>query len=156
MRCAQPGDIICIAGALGDATSPCTEECVYLAQCEHVHMMAVLYDGIDPAIKRIMKHGGVSAEIQLEKIPFGDRLMQQYDSQLSKLYHLALHECDVHELLAIVHYKHFADFNVEYQKRFGTPLHAIGHIVEGDPTRVNYTENAFGAMPIDIPLEHFC
>ncbi|MBO4772878.1 MAG: hypothetical protein J5595_10115 [Bacteroidales bacterium] len=156
LKPSQPGDIICIAGALGDSAAPCTEEGEYLAKCKHVHSVTTIYDGIDPAIKCIMELSGLSAEIRLDNLPFGNDLIQQFDSQLSQLYLHALHEGKVHELLATVQYKHFADFNDKYKKRFGTPLHAIGRIVEGDSTRVNYIENAFGAMPIGTSLEHFC
>ncbi len=152
----HPGDTICIAGALGDATATPAAERDYLAHCQYVHSVTDINDGIDISIKRIMERNGVSAEIQLEKLPFGNQATEQYGSQLSRLYQYALHEGHFYELLVIVNYKHFADLSVEYKKRFGAQLHAVGRIVEGDPTRVNYIENAFGAMSIGLSLEHFC
>ncbi len=153
---AQLGDIICIAGALGDYDAKPAAEGEYLAHCQYVHAVTDLRDGVDAGIKRIMEYSGVSAEIQLEDLPFSAQAMQQYGSQLSRMYQFALHDGHFFELIATVHYKHFADLNVKYKKRFGKPLHAVGRIVEGDTTRVNYIENAFGAMPIGTPWEHFC
>lgn len=152
----QPGDTICIAGELGDATATPAANREYLTHYQYVHAVTDINDGIDSGIKRIMERDGVSAEIQLENIPFGTQPIQQYGTSLSLLYKYALHEGHFYELLAIVDYKHFADLSVKYKKRFGTPLHAIGRIVEGDTTKVNYIENAFGAMPAALPWEHFC
>ena len=152
----HPGDTICIAGALGDATATPAEERDYLAHCQYVHSVTDISDGIDTGIKRRMERNGVSAEIQLENLPFGNQATEQYGSQLSRMYQCALHDGHFFELIATVHYKHFADLNVKYKKRFGKPLHAVGRIVEGDTTRVNYIENAFGAMPIGTSWEHFC
>ena len=151
----QPGDIICIAGKLGQHTATPDAEAHYLAQSNCVHAITDIQDGIDTGIKRIMERNGVSAEIQLEDLPLGNTLTQQYGSQLSKLYQIALHDGHFFELIAAVHHAHFADLNAEYTRRFGITLHAIGHIVEGCATKVNYIENAFGAMPYGSLWEHF-
>ena len=152
----QSGDVICIASALGDLDAPPAAEGEYLAHCKHVRTVSDLRDGIDDGIKQIMERSGVSAEIQLEDLPFSAQATQQYGSQLSQMYQYALHDGHFFELLAIVDYKHFADLRVEYKKRFDAQLHAVGRIVEGDNTKVNYIENAFGTMPIASPWEHFC
>ena len=152
----QPGDTICIAGALGDSTATPAAAREYLAHCQYVHFATDINDGIDASIKRIMKRDGVSAEIQLENLPFGNLPMQQYGTSLSQLYQYALHDGHFFELLVIVDYKHFADLSVKYKERFGAQLHAVGRIVEGNNTKVNYTENAFGAMATPSPWEHFC
>ncbi|MCR5454232.1 MAG: thiamine-phosphate kinase [Bacteroidales bacterium] len=179
----QIGDIICVTGDLGDsgagleyilnpewnrdevATSlikrhhypePRIEEGKYLAESKYVHSMMDLSDGLASDIKHILERSGVSAEIELENLPTSQLLQQKYGSQPSKLYHYALHGGEDYELLLTVDAKHFADLNVNYKKRFGKSLHAVGRITHGDPQHVQYIENGFGTMPLGSPWAHFC
>jgi thiamine-monophosphate kinase len=179
----QPGDIVCVTGALGDSGAgleyilapdkerdstanalirrhlhPTSriEEGKFLARCKYVHSMMDLSDGLASDIKHILERSGVSADIELDKLPTSPLLQQKYGNSPSKLYHYALHGGEDYELLVTVDSKHFADLNVEYQKRFGTALYAVGRIVCGDPQHVNYIENGFGTMPIGSSWEHFC
>ena len=153
---AYPGDIIGIAGAIGGSPTPLDKEGDFLSHCKHVHSTAILSDGLHPAIRNIMERSGVSAEIQLENLPFGPQMMHNHGSQPSTLYQLALHDGHFHEILVAADPKQFADLAADFQKRFGESLHAIGRIVNGDPQRVNYIENGFGAIEFAPQWEHLC
>lgn len=179
----QPGDVICVTGCLGDSgagleyilnpdlprdstalklierhntPTPRIKEGQLLAKSKYVHSMMDISDGIASDIKHIMERSNVSAEIELEKLPFGDLLQEKYGSQPSQMYHYALHGGEDYELLLTVDSRHFADLNAEYKKHFGTSLHAVGRITTGDTERVNYIENGFGTTPLGSPWAHFC
>ena len=179
----QVGDIICVTGALGDSGAglqyilhpemerdataislvnrhhhpePRIEEGKFLAASGYVHSMMDLSDGLASDIKHILSRSGVSADVELENLPTSHLLQEKYDTQPSQLYHYALHGGEDYELLLTVDAKHFADLNVDYQKKFGRPLHAVGRITNGDPQHVNYIENGFGTVPTGSPWEHFC
>ena len=179
----QVGDVVCVTGALGDSgagleyilnpmalrddtaetlikrhyqPTPRIKEGVFLAKSQYVHSMMDISDGLASDIKHILERSGVSAEIQLDKLPTSPSLQKKFGSQPSKIYHYALHGGEDYELLLTVNPKHFADLNVQYNKMFGTALYAVGSIVNGDPQHVNYIENGFGTMPMGTPWEHFC
>jgi thiamine monophosphate kinase len=155
-RLAAIDDIICLTGMLGASSKAYIKKMEFLSLCKHVHIFNELSEGIDKALKFMLEKSGVSAEIQLEDIPFGRGPMKKYGSQPSRLYQYALHESNDNELILTVDPKHFADVSADYQQKTGTPLRAIGRIVNGDPQHINYIENAFPATQLNIPWEHFC
>lgn len=155
-RLALIDDIICLSGKIGSSQRGTIKKIEYMTLCKYVHVFNDMCDGINESLKYILNLSGVSAEIQLEDIPFAQSLVKQYGSQPSRLYKKALYEGDDDVMLLTIDPKYFADVSIDYQIRFGAPLHAIGRIVNGDPQHINYIENAFPTMQFNIPGEHFC
>ncbi|MBO7565719.1 MAG: hypothetical protein J6T60_01300 [Bacteroidales bacterium] len=159
-----PGDIICVTGRLGkpyenggdQSPTPLSAKRTFLLQSKHVHSLTTLSNGLDAELKVITNRSGVSAEIELENIPFSDAMMKEYGSHLSLLYQTVLHSDVKQELLLTVDSIHFADLNARYYEKFGEKLFDFGHIINGDPNHINYIENGFGLMSIGSQWEHLC
>ncbi|MBO7463412.1 MAG: hypothetical protein J6T96_12530 [Bacteroidales bacterium] len=161
---ALPGDVICVTGRLGkpygnegdQSPTPLSEKRTFLLQSKYVHSLTMLSNGLDAELKVITNRSNVSAEIELENIPFSDAMMKEYGSHLSQLYQTVLHGDNNKELLLTVDSIHFADLNAQYYEKFGEKLLAFGRIVNGDPNHINYIENGFGLMSIGSQWEHLC
>ena len=159
-----PGDIICVTGRLGkpygnegdQSPTPLSAKRTFLLQSKHVHSLTTLSNGLDAELKVITNRSGVSAEIELENIPFSDAMMKEYGSHLSQLYQTVLHSDVKQELLLTVDSIHFAALNARYYEKFGEKLLAFGRIVNGDPNHINYIENGFGLMTNGSQWEHLC
>lgn len=159
-----PGDIICVTGPLGkpyenegdQSPTPLSAKRTFLLQSKHVHSLTTLSNGLDAELKVITNRSGVSAEIELENIPFSDAIMKEYGSHLSQLYQTVLHSDVKQELLLTVDFIHFADLNARYYEKFGEKLFDFGRIINGDPNHINYIENGFGLMTNVSRWEHLC
>ena len=139
---AQVGDIICVTGKLGTSSKGLVdimfgdlntaaakahrrgqariEEGRLLGECEAVHAMMDVSDGIASDIKHIMEESKVGAEIELSNIP------TDYDIRF------ATTGGEDYELLLTVTHDKFEDVAAALLNATGTSLTAIGRITEGN------------------------
>ena len=139
---AQVGDIVCVTGKLGTSSKGLVDimfgdlntqaakahrrgqariaEGRFLGECEAVHAMMDLSDGIASDIKHIMEESKVGAEIELSKIP------TDYDIRF------ATTGGEDYELLLTVASDKFEEVAAALLSATDTTLTAVGHITEGD------------------------
>jgi thiamine-monophosphate kinase len=157
---AKVGDLICVTGRLGasskglvdimfgDLNTPAARihrraqariaEGALLGECEAVHAMMDVSDGIASDIKHIMEQSGVGAEIYLDVVP------TDYDIRY------ATTGGEDYELLLTVDPRHFVEVAEALRTKTETPLTAIGRITEGGA--LVWLDNG---APADIELRGF-
>ena len=157
---AKVGDLICVTGKLGASSKGLVdimfgdlntqaakihrraqariEEGKYLGECEAVHAMMDVSDGIASDIKHIMEQSHVGAEIYLESVP------TDYDIRF------ATTGGEDYELLLTVDPECFVEVAETLRSKTGTPLTAIGRITEGGA--LVWLDNG---APADIELRGF-
>lgn len=157
---AKVGDLICVTGRLGasskglvdimfgDLNTPAARihrraqariaEGAFLGECEAVHAMMDVSDGIASDIKHIMELSGVGAEIYLDVVP------TDYDIRY------ATTGGEDYELLLTVDPRHFVEVAEALRTKTETPLTAIGRITEGGA--LVWLDNG---APADIELRGF-
>lgn len=157
---AKVGDLICVTGKLGasskglvdimfgDLNTPAARihrraqariaEGAFLGECEAVHAMMDVSDGIASDIKHIMEQSGVGAEIYLDVVP------TDYDIRY------ATTGGEDYELLLTVDPRHFVEVAEALRTKTETPLTAIGRITEGGA--LVWLDNG---APADIELRGF-
>lgn len=157
---AKVGDLICVTGMLGasskglvdimfgDLNTPAARihrraqariaEGAFLGECEAVHAMMDVSDGIASDIKHIMELSGVGAEIYLDVVP------TDYDIRY------ATTGGEDYELLLTVDPRHFVEVAEALRTKTETPLTAIGRITEGGA--LVWLDNG---APADIELRGF-
>lgn len=157
---AKVGDLICVTGKLGasskglvdimfgDLNTPAARihrraqariaEGAFLGECEAVHAMMDVSDGIASDIKHIMEQSGVGAEIYLDVVP------TDYDIRY------ATTGGEDYELLLTVDPRHFVEVAEVLRTKTETPLTAIGRITEGGA--LVWLDNG---APADIELRGF-
>lgn len=157
---AKVGDLICVTGRLGASSKGLVdimfgdlntqaakihrraqariEEGAFLGECEAVHAMMDVSDGIASDIKHIMEQSGVGAEIYLDVVP------TDYDIRY------ATTGGEDYELLLTVDPRHFVEVAEALRTKTETPLTAIGRITEGGA--LVWLDNG---APADIELRGF-
>jgi thiamine-monophosphate kinase len=155
---AQPGDLICIAGALGEAhlgftalehqvsgfddfkqrflkPHARTREGIWFGSQPHVTAMMDLSDGLFIDLEKMMEASKQSAIINL------DALQPTLDFQTTcKHLHLdpiitQLTGGEDYGLLLTIHPDHYAELAHAFQSQFDYPLHAIGCVEAGSGVR---------------------
>lgn len=157
---AKVGDLICVTGKLGASSKGLVDimfgdlntaaakihrraqariaEGKLLGECEAVHAMMDISDGIASDIKHIMEQSGVGAEIELKHVP------TDYDIRF------ATTGGEDYELLLTVDPNRFNEVAEALLTATGTQLTAIGRIVEGGELR--WFEDG---APAEIELQGF-
>lgn len=157
---AKVGDLICVTGKLGASSKGLVDimfgdlntaaakihrraqariaEGAFLGECEAVHAMMDVSDGIASDIKHIMELSGVGAEIYLDVVP------TDYDIRY------ATTGGEDYELLLTVDPRHFVEVAEALRTKTETPLTAIGRITEGGA--LVWLDNG---APADIELRGF-
>lgn len=142
---AQVGDIICVTGKLGISSKGLVdimfgdlntvaakahrraqariEEGKWLGECEAVHAMMDVSDGVASDIKHIMEQSGVGAEIELQNIP------ADYDIRY------ATTGGEDYELLLTIAPDRFEEVAKTLYDATGTTLTAIGRITADNELR---------------------
>jgi thiamine-monophosphate kinase len=138
---AKVGDLICVTGKLGASSKGLVDimfgdlntsaakihrraqariaEGKLLGECDAVHAMMDVSDGIASDIKHIMEQSGVGAEIYLESVP------TDYDIRF------ATTGGEDYELLLTVDPTAFVEVAEALHEATGTPLTAIGRVTGG-------------------------
>ena len=177
---AKDGDIVCVTGYLGDSAGgleilldglektplakelikrhhnpqPRVEQGIFLASRREVNAMMDISDGINSDLKHILSLSGKSADLHLEKLPVSELLKEYYKGDLQKIYNLACGGGEDYELLLTVDFRYFTDLSVQFEKKFGNPLYAIGKI-NGDGGQLRWFENGFCLNSISGGYNHF-
>ncbi len=153
---AEPGDLICVTGNLGDSGGglialladmdenssselkalvrahhmprPHLEEGKLLASEEGVHAMLDLSDGVDSDIRRIMESSGVGAGIEIEKLPVSPELRDACSRYGWNQYELAAAGGEDYCLMCTAAPESYESINKRFRKAFGRDLHNIGRI----------------------------
>ena len=153
---AEPGDLICVTGSLGDSggglialladmdedSSPALKELVrahhmprphleegkFLASEEGVHAMLDLSDGVDSDIRRVMESSGVGAAIEIEKLPVSEELRDACSRFGWDIYELAAAGGEDYCLMCTVAREEYQSINSRFRKTFDRDLHEIGRV----------------------------
>lgn len=163
---AQPGDVICVTGNLGDSGAglkaileklPIHSDAEYLIEQHHrpklyvkeaqwlashaeVHAMMDVSDGIDSDLHRIMERSRCGASIGLEKLPISKQLKNLATRLDWDLLEMAATAGEDYCLLLTVDHNHFEKLRLEYQRKFNTDLYPIGEITS-QLDKLEYTLN---------------
>jgi len=153
---AEPGDLICVTGNLGDSGGglialladmdenssavlkalvmshhmprPHLEEGKFLASEEGVHAMLDLSDGVDSDIRRVMESSGTGAEIEIEKLPVSSELKDAGSRYGWDIYELAAAGGEDYCLMCTLAREEYESINSRFRKAFDRDLHEIGRI----------------------------
>lgn len=172
---AQVEDVICISGYLGDSggglkalqeqmiktkdieylihthfhPEPHPKQGMWLATHSAVHAMMDISDGLDCDLRRLIKSSQKGAVIETSKIPISEPLSRISVEQGWDVLQLVLVGGEDYCLLLTVSSDAFKDVQQSFQKMFGLPLFAIGHITNqpeeiiyhkhGEVIQINYT-----------------
>lgn len=156
---ARPGDVICVAGTLGDSAAgfllqgrtpenngetklisahqhpePQVDEGLWLAARGEVHAMMDISDGIASDLLHILKESNVSACVELENLPLSPELRQAAGEYGWNAEKLAVSGGEDYVLLLTAEPVAFAYLNQHFTSEFGTKLYPIGEILPGPPT----------------------
>ncbi|MDR2539241.1 MAG: thiamine-phosphate kinase [Chlamydiales bacterium] len=154
-RCgAQPGDIICVSGCLGDSggglkalqegttktrevqylirshfhPEPSSQQGIWLACHHEVHAMMDLSDGLDCDLKRLMKKSKKGAEVEMDRIPISHFLSSVCLKERWDALQLALTGGEDYCLLLTVASEAFDNLQQVFQQTFHRSLFSIGRI----------------------------
>ncbi|MDR0955084.1 MAG: thiamine-phosphate kinase [Rikenellaceae bacterium] len=158
---ARVGDLICLTGSLGDSAAglviqteqpeneaekqllrahhrprPYIKEGEWLGGQRAVHAMMDVSDGIASDLRHILDESGVSARIDLDRLPISAALRDVAARRGWDAEQLAAAGGEDYVLLLTVDPQAFEAVNREYHLTFGTPLHPIGTIeaAEAEPS----------------------
>lgn len=173
-RLAQLGDVICVSGYLGNSggglkalqeqkartkdiqqlihahfhPEPHSRQGIWLASHTAVHAMMDISDGLDCDLKRLIKSSRKGAVIETTKIPISVPLSQVCTEYGWDALQLALVGGEDYCLLLTISSDALKDIQHSFQKTFGSPLFAIGHITNeleeilynkhGEKIQINY------------------
>lgn len=137
---ARPGDVLFTTGALGASGAglrdllagrldtpaavehrnprPQVEEGLWLGMRREVHAMMDLSDGLASDLRHILDRSGVGAEVLLERVPVAEGSDLQTAACGGEDY----------KLLLTADAEGAGQLADEFLKRFGSPLHPLGHI----------------------------
>jgi thiamine-monophosphate kinase len=154
---ARPGDLVCVTGPLGDSAAglrlllkgearthgereliaahlrpkPYVHEGVWLGGRAEVRAMTDVSDGIASDLLHILEESGVSAAVDLDRLPLSDALRRVCARQGRDAQELAATGGEDYVLLLTVDSGAFAGLNNDYKHRFGTELVPIGRVASG-------------------------
>lgn len=165
-RLALSGDVICVTGYLGDSggglkalqeetvktkdieyliqthfhPEPHLSQGMWLATHSGVHAMMDISDGLDCDLRRLIKSSQKGAVIETSKIPISEPLSRISEDLGWDTLQLALMGGEDYCLLLTISSDAFKDIQHSFQKIFGSPLFAIGHITD-PPEEIVYLKN---------------
>lgn len=156
-RTAKAGDVICLAGCVGDAgvglgiltgkwktnndryfinkhhcPRAYLEEGQFLSKWDGVHAMIDLSDSLEKSLQQVCRLSGVGARVNLTCLPCSSPLEEFFSAKThgDKENFLAVSGED-YGLLVTLSPEAFNLVSEEYQKKFGDTLHRIGEITKG-------------------------
>lgn len=158
---AKVGDLVCVTGNLGDSGAglkailesvnrseivshliskhyhpmPRVTEGISLRNCDGVHAMMDISDGIGSDVRHILKASHVGAEINVNSIPISKEMDGACEQFGWNKYELATSGGEDYELLFTI--------DENYCKQLSIPYFVIGKIVTGDSLKWLGSENDF-------------
>ena len=162
--CAQPGDLICVSGYLGDSggglkalqekttktreiqylihshfhPEPSPKQGIWLAAHNEVHAMMDISDGLDCDLRRLIKKSRTGAEIETNLIPISPSLSTVSAKEDWNSLQLALVGGEDYCLLLTVALEAFHKLQHIFQKTFSSSLFPIGSISDRTDELVYY------------------
>lgn len=151
---AQPGDVICVSGYLGDSggglkvlqeelikteevqyliqshfrPEPSPKQGIWLAAYDEVHAMMDISDGLDCDLRRLIKKSKAGAEIETNLIPISASLASVSVKENWDALQLALVGGEDYCLLFTVASESFENLQHDFEKTFSSSLFPIGNI----------------------------
>lgn len=151
---AQPGDVICVTGYLGDSGAglkailenqsldqdiqylihrhhhpiPHLRQGKWLAERSGVRAMMDISDGINSDLKRIMERSHCGAMINLDTLPISSPLQAVAQRKKWNIYELAACSGEDYCLILTVEPSSYELLAESYCKKFQRPLFRVGHI----------------------------
>lgn len=161
---AKSGDILVVTGPLGDSAAgfriltenieqdfllaplvdkhnlprPHLEEGAFLANLSSVHAMMDLSDGVVQDLKRLAKASGLSAKLDIDKVPISLELTLASISLGWDTPTLALSGGEDYCLMAAIDKEKFSSVSEAFQKKFKRPLTVIGSLSRGKKGEITY------------------
>ncbi len=153
---ALPGDRICICGRVGSSgagfrslqnsleVTENVQELVlahfrpqvfpeaghWLAGFDSVHAMMDLSDGLDVDLRRILESSGCGAELEVDKLPLSNALMEVCRKQGWDAIQMALSGGEDYALVMTIAEENFKEIQEKFEKQFGFPLYCIGTVTD--------------------------
>lgn len=133
---------------------PHVEEGIFLSQQAGVGGMMDISDGLGVDLLRMCQSSGVSAKINLDKIPTSAALRR-----MSKLYHwdparLAVQSGEEYVLLLTVRPEEIEDLSKKFKRKFQRELYRVGEIVRGEP-KIRFELHDKEVMIFEMGFDHF-
>ncbi len=164
---AEKGDIICITGETGESAAglqalfldlpednntkslfdkhlspyPHVSEGKWLAKYKEVHAMIDVSDGISSDLMHILNASSRKGNIELEKIPMTNSLLNFCNMHQINPIELALSGGEDYVLLLTISNESFEDIAKNFMDEFQKPLYPIGKIEDGMPEITYYKNN---------------
>lgn len=164
---AQPGDVICVTGPLGDSAAglkmilnnirpdneskdlicwhnrpePGINEGLWLAKQDGTKAMMDLSDGVASDLRHIMKQSKVGATINIEKIPMSEALKATAAKQNWEPEVLALTGGEDYRLMLTLDKDKSTEIIYRYNQQFPHPLTTIGEITESENHEIRWIKN---------------
>ncbi len=177
---AQPGDVICVSGYLGDSggglkalqeettrtrtvqslihahfhPEPSPQQGIWLAAHHDVHAMMDISDGLDCDLRRLLKTSRTGAQIETHLIPISTSLSSVSAQENWDPLQLALTGGEDYCLLLTVAPESFENLQHAFEKTFGSSLFPIGRINDRSQELVYYKNGQ--KIPLDYAnYNHF-
>ncbi|PWE00634.1 thiamine-phosphate kinase [Marinilabilia rubra] len=175
---AQPDDIICVTGPLGDSAAglklileniavegksrdllnwhnkpePAINEGLWLNKQEGIKAMMDLSDGVASDLKHIMKQSQVGATIQLEDVPMSEALIYASEKYNWEPEALALAGGEDYRLMVTIDKTKSEKIITEYNKHFPYRLSPIGRITQAKNGEIEWIKKD---RPFELTKEGF-
>jgi thiamine-monophosphate kinase len=177
---AQPGDIVCVTGNLGDSGAGLrllleqktrakdadalvarhhrpdahVKEGQWLGGRTAVHAMMDVSDGIDSDLRRIMERSGCGVDVNLEQLPLSAELKRICDQYEWDARELAVAGGEDYCLLLTADPAGFTELTNDFAAAFGRPLAAIGQVT-GEKGRLRYLDKGKPSSLENHGWDHF-
>lgn len=133
---------------------PHLEEGAFLSRFDGIHALMDVSDGVDSDLRHILDLSGVSAEIDLDRIPVSPLLRDAAENFELNAIETALTAGEDYCLLTTVDPAVYPVINSQFEKKFGRPLYNIGTIRDGD-AELDYVSSS-GERKLDAHgFDHF-
>lgn len=177
---AQPGDLICVSGYLGNSGAglkalqekliktneieslihshfhpePSPEQGKWLAEHHQVHSMMDLSDGLSSDLKKLLKKSKKGAVIEIQQLPISLVLSQVCKKENWDPLQFAIASGEDYCLLFTIGSEDFENIQYEFQKKFNSSFFCIGHITT-IPQKIDYQKNGKTIQINYTSFDHF-
>lgn len=178
---AQPDDLICVTGPLGDSAAglkmllnnieadnhskplinwhncpePAINEGLWLGRQEAVHAMMDISDGVASDLNHILKSSEAGATIQIENTPISEALDETSQIHKWNSYDLALTGGEDYRLLLTIDNNEFKNLAKLYNQLFAQPLTPIGTITSENTGKIKWTKKGIEIEYNQKGFNHF-
>ncbi|NGP88600.1 thiamine-phosphate kinase [Fodinibius halophilus] len=178
---AEPGDVLCVTGSLGDSAAgfkvlshpdrysylsdanrkqlvehhqepkPEVAKGKWLAQMEAVHAMIDLSDGLIRDSRHIASQSRCGVDITLDRLPLSAPFKAFHRAQIEQAQDFAAAGGEDYKLLLAIAADDLEEIQKKFKQKFNTPLHQIGTMKKGEPQLRTLRDGA----PIKLEEQQF-